>query len=550
MAHRLKTMNDTMRSNILRANTDADPHALRYSHVDMLTGEPIRCTAINAITRGSDEIGQSFEAMLVTLDGEFPVDYTRVRDSNGSNHMLNVVANINSGTQYARLDSAFAAILEVFLIVNPAARGTPLPCADALRAIRREAIYRPSNQCFRMWQIVCRTFATDAGKELRRIKTMALSLVCDHSYRLSAYIRALLSALEAHKNVDCTDPSIRSLAVNAFSSKDLSGALLDMATASLSMDCGVHASLLLDYRESVLHQLYLTHTKPGDIRTKVKTPVTYSLGGVDATTGLNLPIDLDRLECTLRDVEAEYRTSPQMLMGSPDAIYKAHLDGPAPDPTKLPSVLACVALQSNTNVISTNEQAHAVVAGSAKMASYYDTPSVSSASRPSMSQPPSLSSSALGPRHPDSAQSDGRSRNFRIFPMAGGRGDNISSRFGRGRGRGNGDAYGGGYANSSGGYSRGRGAARGAFGRNGMGAGNRRVDDRRFSGPSTPSPPFTLRDTPASRNLSSTIFRQQKSLADALRVNVGKCKDGLRKIDTLPANSTEIRPILDEIRAT
>ena len=140
LAHRLKTMNDTMRSNILRANTDADPHALRYSYVDMLTGEPIRCTDSNAVTRGSDDIGQSFEAMLVTLDGEFPVDYTSVRDSNGSNHMLNVVANINSGTQYARLDSAFAAILEVFLIVNPAARGTPLPCADALRAIRREAI--------------------------------------------------------------------------------------------------------------------------------------------------------------------------------------------------------------------------------------------------------------------------------------------------------------------------------------------------------------------------------------------------------------------------
>ena len=176
----------------------------------------------------------------------YPIAFTRVRNHDGPNPLLNAVACINSRAQWNRLDSHFAAILEVVCVTRPRAAGTELPCAEALSDIRREAVTQPSNQSYRMWRIITDTFTLDSSKELQRLRQRTMSLPCDHTRRLSSYVRALLSGLRSHSLVDCSNPSLRLLPANSLSSKDLTLNILNMATALVSMDCGLNTTVILE----------------------------------------------------------------------------------------------------------------------------------------------------------------------------------------------------------------------------------------------------------------------------------------------------------------
>ena len=229
--------------------------SLTHTYVDLLTGEPIMCTAVNSSVRGelNTNLGQAFQDLLDGFEVRYPIDFTRVRNHDGPNPLLNAIACINSRAQWNRLDSHFAAILEVVLVTRPRAAGTDLSCAEALSDIRREAATRPNNQSYRMWRLITVTFTLDTSKELQRIRQRTMTLPCDHTRRLSTYIRALLSGLRSHSLVDCSDPSLRLLPANSLSSKDLTLNVLNMATALVSMDCGLNTSVIFDYRECCLN---------------------------------------------------------------------------------------------------------------------------------------------------------------------------------------------------------------------------------------------------------------------------------------------------------
>ena len=48
----IQRMNKDMRDRIVIANRTAARDALKYTYVDLLTGEPIMCTAVNSSVRG------------------------------------------------------------------------------------------------------------------------------------------------------------------------------------------------------------------------------------------------------------------------------------------------------------------------------------------------------------------------------------------------------------------------------------------------------------------------------------------------------------------
>ena len=206
------------------------------------------CTAVNSSVRGdpSTDVGQAFQAAFDSFEVTYPIAFTRVRNHDDPNPLLNAVACINSRAQWNRLDSHFAAILEVVCVTRPRAAGTELPCAEALSDIRREAATQPSNQSYRIWRIITDTFTLDSSKELQRLRQRTMSLPCYHTRRLSSYIRALLSGLRSHSLVDCSNPSLRLLPANSLSSKDLTLNVLNMATALVSMDCGLNTTVILE----------------------------------------------------------------------------------------------------------------------------------------------------------------------------------------------------------------------------------------------------------------------------------------------------------------
>ena len=256
-----------------------------------------------------------------------------------------------------------------------------------------------------MWRLITDPFTLDTSKELQRIRQRTMTLPCDHTRRLSYYIRALLSGLRSHSLVDCSNPSLRLLPANSLSSKDLALNVLNMATALVSMDCGLNTSVILDYRECCLYEFVLTHTNPQELDAKIPPArrCGFSLGGVDSATGKLTAIDLAAMERALRAVGAKHKDPPLVLTGEPD--YASYLNAPAPDPTQEPSFLACMAI-TQRNPISSDTAMAAV--GPAQLASYYDAPRV-------LSSALTRTRTALGPWHPHSSEGDARSRNFRVL---------------------------------------------------------------------------------------------------------------------------------------